>query len=342
MAFKIVFLEEFGQAFVPKRFIPYLREYLLKAGISNVPYKIFGALFYLTAVITGSLYIFFIYPFLLQYNQLILLVTSAVIWSMMQLSLAAVFILVIYFYIDIRIYKRTKKMEDLLPDFLQVVSSNLKGGMSFENALWGAIKPRFSILANEMAEISKKVMTGHDVSTALSELSKKYNSPMLRRSIDLMISELESGGQISDLIDKIVDNFKETKSLKADISASAVAYTMFIGAIVIFIAPLLFALSFHLLIIILNFVARLSAQTSKVESIPISFTDVAVDPATFKIFSVVALLIISFFSSLIVSIVEKGNIKGGLKFIPIFMAGSVAFYFVFLKVLTIVFKGLTI
>ena len=78
----------------------------------------------------------------------------------------------------------------MLPDFLQAVASNLKGGLSFENSLLAAIKPRFSILANEMAEVSKKLMTGYDVSTALSELGQKYNSPMLRRSIDLMITEL--------------------------------------------------------------------------------------------------------------------------------------------------------
>ena len=58
MAFKIIFLEEFGKAFVPKRVIPYLREYLLKAGINEVPYRFFGALFYLSAIITGFIYIF--------------------------------------------------------------------------------------------------------------------------------------------------------------------------------------------------------------------------------------------------------------------------------------------
>ena len=62
MEFKIIFLEEFGKAFVPRIVIPYLREYLLKAGIKEVPYKFFGALFYLSAVITGIIYIFFIFP----------------------------------------------------------------------------------------------------------------------------------------------------------------------------------------------------------------------------------------------------------------------------------------
>ena len=340
MTLKIIFLEEFGKAFVPKRAIPTLRTFLLKAGIPKVPYRFFGALFYLTAIITGVIYILYIYPFLRQYSQLVLLAASTISWFVFQTSLAFFFILLVYFYVDLQIYLRTKKMEEILPDFLQVVSSNLKGSMSFENALMGAIKPRFSILANEMAEVSKKVMTGHDVSKALSELGQKYDSPMLRRSIDLMISELESGGKITELIDSIVKNTKETKALKEEISASAISYIIFIAAIVIVISPLLFSLSFNLLTIMLNFVTRLASASTA--ALPFGVSTVIVDPDNFRYFSMSAITIISFFSSLIVSIVEKGNVKSGLKYIPIFLIGSLVLYFVFMEVLGFIFSGIVV
>ena len=346
MELKIIFLEEFGKAFVPKAAIPYLRTYLLKAGIANVPYKFFGALFYLTALITGAIYIFFVYPLLLSYSQLILLGASAASWFAIQISFAAFFILLIYFYIDLMIYLRTKKMEDLLPDFLQVVSSNLKGGMSFESAILGAIKPRFSILANEMAEVAKKVMTGHEIGTALSELGKKYNSPMLRRTIDLMVTELESGGEIASMIDGIVKNIKKTKELKEEISTSVIAYIIFIAAIVVVIAPLLFALSFHLLNIILSFVTRLGGVSgsagSAIGGLTISVGKFTTNPSDFKYFSLAALAVIAFFSSMIVSIVEKGNIKGGLKYIPIFLIGSLIMYFILIKLLGFIFGGISV
>ena len=346
MELKIIFLEEFGKAFVPKAAIPYLRTYLLKAGIANVPYKFFGALFYLTAAITGIIYVFFVYPLLLRYSQLILLGASAASWFAIQISFAAFFILLIYFCVDLMIYIRTKKMEDLLPDFLQVVSSNLKGGASFENAILGAIKPRFSILANEMAEVAKKVMTGHDIGTALSELGKKYNSPMLRRTIDLMVTELEGGGEIASMIDGIVKNIKETKELKEEISASVIAYIIFIASIVIVIAPLLFALSFHLLNIILSFVTKLGGASvsagSAMGGLAISVGKSTTNPSDFKYFSIAALAVISFFSSMIVSIVEKGNIKGGLKYIPIFLIGSLIIYFILIELLGFIFGGISL
>lgn len=342
MPVKILFLEEFGKAFVPKKAVPYLREYLLKAGITKVPYKFFGGLFYLSALITASIYLPFVYHFISgQFANPILLFVSAFLgWFIIQIFFAFFFILLVYFYIDLKIYSRTRKMEDLLPDFLQLVSSNLKGGMPFERALWAAIKPRFTILANEMSEASKKAMTGYDVDAALIEFSNKYNSPTLKRSMELIIGELESGGNIADIIDKVVANLKKTRALKEDMAASAVTYIIFIGAIVILIAPILFALSFHLLMVVIGFASTLSGTAANVGALPMPISGTSIDPADFKIFSALALSVIAIFSSMIVSIVEKGSIKSGLKYIPIFLIGSLSFYFIFMRILSSVFSGL--
>ena len=54
-------------------------------------------------------------------------------------------------------------------------------------------------------------LDGSVLPQTIIELAEKYNSPMLRRSIDLTISELKVGGNIANLIDKIVANLKKTK-----------------------------------------------------------------------------------------------------------------------------------
>ena len=329
MAFKIIFLEEFGKAFVPNTAIPHLRKYMLKAGYSEVPYKFFGLLFYVSAMCTALLFVTTIYPYLKKFTLLKIYSYSFLGWFLVQFSFAITFILLIYFYLDLKIYHRTKKMEEQLTDFLQVVSANLKGGMTFERALWAAIKPRFNVLGPDMARVSKKVMTGYEVGKALAELADKYNSPMLRRTVDLMISEVESGGNVAKIIDRIVDNLKETKALKDEMSGAAIAYVMFISLIVVVISPLLFALSSHLLTIIVSFIGKLAATTRGGETLPLSFSEVNVNPRDFKIFSITTIAVISFFSSMIVSIVEKGDIKGGVKYIPLFMGGSMLLYFLF-------------
>ena len=339
MAFKIIFLEEFGKAFVPKRIIPNLRKYMLKAGFNEVPYKLFGMLFYVSAFITTIIFVSFIFPYLKRFSFFETYIYSFLGWFVVQLFFVTLFILFIYFYLDLRIFFRTKKMEDQLPDFLQIVSANLKGGLTFERALWAAIKPRFDILGSEMAKASKKVMTGYEVGKALTELSDKYDSLMLRRTVDLMISELESGGNVADLIDRLVDNLKETKSLKDEMSASALAYVIFISVITILISPFLFALSFHLLKILLSFIDKLSLATQTARSLPFSFSKAQVDVNDFRKFSIITLFVISFFSSLIVAIVEKGEIKRGVKYIPIYTIGSIGLYFIFIKMIGLIFGG---
>ncbi|MBI2558933.1 type II secretion system F family protein [Candidatus Woesearchaeota archaeon] len=340
MAFRIIFLEEFGKAFVPKRVIPNLRKYLLKAGFNEVPYRFFGMLFYISVVITGLVFFFFVYPYITNLSLLVKFVYTFLFWAVGLLSFATLFILLTYFYLDLKIYQRTRRMEEQLPDFLQILAANLKGGMTFETALWSAIKPRFDVLGSEMAKASKKVMTGYEISKALSELTEKYDSLMLRRTVDLIISEVESGGNVSNLIDRLVANIKETKELKDEMSAAAVAYVIFISVIVIAISPLLFALSYHLLSLIVGFMGQLAVATQRVSNLPFSFSNVGMDPADFRTFSLVAIFVISLFSSLIVSIVEKGDVKGGVKYIPIYIFGSGALYFLFLKVLGMVFGGI--
>lgn len=340
MTFKIIFLEEFGKAFVPKRIAPNLRKYLLKAGFNEVPYKFFGLLFYISALITTMIYLLYLYPYFKKLSFFEIYAYSFLGWFAVQLFFATLFILIVYFYLDLKIFYRTKRMEEELPDFLQVLSSNLKGGMTFEKALWMAVKPRFGVLGSEMTKASKKVMTGYEVSKALLELAEKYNSLMLSRTVDLMISEIESGGNIAALLDRIVENLKEVKELKDEMSASAIAYIIFISVIVIVISPLLFALSFHLLNLILKFVGQLASATQRASMMSFVFSKVNINPNEFKIFSIVSIVVISFFSSLIVSIVEKGDIKSGVKYIPIYTFGSLLMYLFLTKIIGILFSGL--
>jgi len=43
----MLYMEQFGKAFIPQKARPSLRKYLFKAGMQEVPYKFFGALFYI-------------------------------------------------------------------------------------------------------------------------------------------------------------------------------------------------------------------------------------------------------------------------------------------------------
>ena len=331
----------FGKAFIPKKLIPVIAQQFYRAGINGVPYTLFGMLFYLTLIITYFIYFPTVYTTINNYIPILFLFSTFLVWVIIPLLLSVVIMLGIYFYLDIKVFNRAKNMEEKLADYLTFVSTNLKGGMSFENSLWSAIRPEFGLLAEEMGLVSKKVMTGGDLIESLSDFAKKYPSPILRRSMNLITSEIESGGKITEIMDRVIEDLKKTRLLKQEMAASTLTYVIFISAIVIVIAPVLFALSFQLLQVMVGFMGRFAGLNIPNMAISISGEN-TIDPQNFKTFSFFAIGIISVFASMIISIINKGDIKSGLKYIPVFLTASIIAYIVAMNMLSGVFAGLVI
>ena len=337
------FLETFGKAFVPLKMRPNLRNYVLKAGISDVPYKSFGFLFYFILLISIFVYLL-IYTVLKTYALGTIIGLTMTFWIFFPTITSGFLIFCVYAFLNMRIYARTKKVERALPDYLQLVSTNLRSGMSFEKSLWLAIRPKFGILADEIGAASKKVMTGSDITDALKELSEKYNSPLLSRTLDLIISEIKSGGEIATVIDRIRINMKQTQELRAEMEASTVTFVIFITVIVLVIAPGLFALALQLMDILTGITSKLGAASSGSGGgggFGMDFSKAKeANPDHFKIFSYFAIGIITIFSSMINSIISKGDIKSGLKYIPAYFITSILVYSVAISLLARVFSGI--
>lgn len=343
MKLKILFLDEFGRAFVPERIRPHLRQYFLKAGITDVPYKLFGALFYLSLVVTYLIYFYTVYPQLQSENtnMIVFLLITFVMWFLIQAGIIILFIGGIYTYLDILIYNRTRKMEDLLDDFLSFVSENLKGGMSLDRALWEAVKPEFGVLSKEILIVSKKAATGEDVEQALREFTMKYDSSMTRRAFSLLIEGVGSGGEIAGLIDKIVDNIRETKLLKEDMIATNTTYVIFITFIVIIIAPALFALSHQLLTVLQILTGKIgSGITQSAVSLPIEFGELTLELSEFVFFARASVGVVAVCSSMILAEITRGSIKSGVKYIPLFLVASIFSFEFFTFLLDNVFGAL--
>ncbi|MFH1182601.1 MAG: type II secretion system F family protein [Candidatus Woesearchaeota archaeon] len=343
MNLKIIYLEEFGKAFVPKKMRPHLRSYFLKAAITEVPYKLFGGLFYLSLLATFFVYFYKIYPLFTEETSFVKVFLYTIgTWIVLPLGITILLALLLYFYLDLKIFNRTSKVEAVLPDFLRFVSENLKGGMSFERALWSAIRPEFGILGAEVRLAAKRVMTGSDIEDALKEITAKYHSPTLRRSLDLIIEGMKGGGRTAYIIDKIVEDLEQTAELKAEMKATNLSYIIFVSVIVLGVAPALFALSYQFLQILISISAKMSAVPQGDLSITPMLTlgKVTIDPNTFKAFSRGALGIIALFSAMLISQISNGNIKGGVRIIPFFAAITQIIYTMCMLLLGSVFGNM--
>ena len=73
----------------------------------------------------------------------------------------------------------------------------------------------------------------------------------------------------------------------------------------------------------------------------LSLDSLAIEPDAFKTFSVQAVLVITFFSSLMVSMLQKGDIKGGVKYVPMMMIAGYFMYQILMLAGSAVFGGLS-
>ncbi len=339
---KLLFLEEFGKAFVPEKIRPKLRKLLLKAGLSAIPYRLFGAAFYVIIVITLLLFFLKIYPTLqsmgvgvLGFFVFTFLSVAAVI-----AVLVVLFAIGFYSYVDMKIFNRTQKIEEVLEEFLNLLSENLKGGMGLDRALWNSIRPEFGVLSNEIKIASKKVATGEPIDQALKEFTEKYDSLMTRRSFGLILESMKSGSDVASIIDKVVDNIRETKLLKREMQAANTTYVIFIVAIVLIISPALFALSYQLLEILSDFSTRMGPSLAQTDMIPIDFSDVNIQLSDFLLFSRLCVAVVAVFASMILSLINRGNIRSSVKYIPVFIATAILVHHLLVQVLSNLFGSI--
>ncbi len=342
------FLEDVGRAFIPSKFREKLRLYMMKAGYETVPYSFFGILFFVMVLLTLIIHFIFLLPIISGFGVIGQVTVVLALWIFGLGGLIVLTMFFIWSYLNIKIYNRTKEMEFKLPDYLSLVVTNLKSGMSFDKSLWSAIRPEFGVLSQEIGMVSKRVMTGNDTTDALGEFAMRYDSPILRRSINLIVSEIESGGEIATVIERVIDNLRKTRQLKQEMAASVVSYMIFISVIVLFLAPMLFALSNMILKVIINFAGQIASTPSgglsgSGGSMFTSLSKLADNGDSlmknFKLFCYMALGVISLFAGVIVSIIEKGDIRGGIKYIPIFVTISLVVFAISLKLLDNLFSG---
>jgi len=324
-----------GKNIMPEKFRKNIKKYLEKTGKYEVPYSKYGTLFVLTILISISVFYFLFFKSINSANPVMFVLFTFLILTVTELILVVVSIFGLWIYYEFVIFNRTREIEAVLPDFLEEVSVNLRAGMSFDKALWNSIEPQFGVLEKEIQIVAKKVMSGYDTEEALKEFSKKYESTLLQESMDMIVVGLKSGGNVAELIDKIVKNVKDAYYLNKELIASVTSYVIFISVIAIVISPILFALSFNLMQVIQSLGEKMTTSSSY-GIVSISF-DNKLDPNDFILFSKIAVTIIASMSSIIIADLREGSIKAGIKYILLFLPISYIIYVVMLALFTGIF-----
>ncbi len=304
-----------------------LRFYLEKANLridpETLPKKIFNLCVIINLIISALLIYYFSTTFGITWSTIF--VSIATLWILVFIVLIFVLWALFYLTVDLKIFRRKIDIEEVLPDYLQLTASNIKAGMTIDRALWYAVRPKFGVLAKEIEIVAKETMRGEDLKTALQKFADKYDSVLLKRTISLLIEGIEAGGEIGGLLNKIAVNIQENKIMRKEMAANVTTYVIFITFATVLAAPVLFALSGVLIKVITSLGSATGAAGA---GFSISFSGSGIRFVDFKIFAIVSLIITSFFSSVIISTIKKGNAKEGFKYIPIFIISTIILFLI--------------
>lgn len=250
--------------------------------------------------------------------------------------------LAVYFFLVIRVDKKAAHVEEVLPDALQLMASNLRAGLTTERAILLASRPEFGPLQVEIDNVGKKLAIGMELSDALAGMSKKIQSKILEKTLILIKSGLESGGSLAPLLEQIAENLREQQLVKKRIRANILMYVIFIFAAVAFGSPMLFGLSSFLIQVLTKNISTIEIppEASSTINLPFTIADVSISESFVISFVITSLVSNSLFASFILGLISKGREKDGIKYIPFMLLASLSIFFLVRLVLKTMFSTL--
>jgi len=224
--------------------------------------------------------------------------------------------------------KRSKFVESILPDALQLMSANIKSGFIPSRAMLLSARKEFGPLSDGLKHAGKEMMTGRGITESLNEVNRSIKSDVLTTTMNLVTKGIRAGGQLVALFEETSIDIRRRDTIKKEVKANILMYGIFIGFAGCVGAPLLYALSSYLVATIGALGASADVPQEFQSRIPMmAFGSVGVDPGFLFMFSIAAILITTVFGGLIIGIIDSGSERAGIKYIPVMLACGLAVFF---------------
>lgn len=234
----------------------------------------------------------------------------------------------IYILLVLKADAKGRFVEGMLPDVLQLMSSNLRAGLTPDKALLLAARDEFGPFKDEINRVGKEITMGTEIDSALLKMTKRIKSKKLNKTVLLIVSGLRSGGELASLLDQTAKNLRQEEFVDQKIRSNVMMYVLFIFAAIGFGAPLLFGLSSFLVEVLTENISAIEVpQTTLAESLPLSFSNINISIKFIMQFAIISMITSSILGSLILGLISKGDEKQGLKFAPILIIISLVVFF---------------
>lgn len=218
--------------------------------------------------------------------------------------------------------------EEVLPDALQLMASNLRAGLTPDRALLVSARPEFGSLERAIRRTSKQVITGKNFPDALLELPKNIKSKSLMRTIQLISQGIRSGGKIADLLEQTADDMRTQKIIQKEVRATVLMYEIFITLAVGFGGPLLFGVSSYLTSVLTARSSEADVPSEVASTMPVApMGKITIDESFVVMYAVACITLSSVFGSLIIGLLKEDTELAGVKYIPFLLCIALSLFF---------------
>jgi pilus assembly protein TadC len=311
---------------IPKRYKDRIEEEALYAAMDEKveEYTVYGTIMGFISTLAGLLYFA---PFDLPIRIAISMIAALIVGPATP-----------YMFISIKAESRKKEIESILPDAMRLVSANIKSGHTLEKAFLLSARDEFGPLADEMRDTAMEMYGGEPVEEALKSLEDRMKSELFQETLKLLRDGIESGGDTAELLDSSADDIRNSLEIRDEIKSSIRMYTIFIMMAAVGGAPILFSISVYMARRTTNMWSDadigsmsdaggggMGGMGSQI-GFNMSFSSPSVDIALFEQFATMAIVSINLFAALIISEISNGNIKQGIKYVPVFVIISLLLF----------------
>lgn len=113
--------------------------------------------------------------------------------------------------------RRQRSFAEELPDFLLLLASGLRGGLSFNHALEAVALDGKGEAPRQMRRVLRQVQVGTLLDDALMECAERMDSEDLRWTVTALSIQREVGGNLSTILDNAAATIKSREELRREV-----------------------------------------------------------------------------------------------------------------------------
>lgn len=211
---------------------------------------------------------------------------------------------------------RIDAIDQKFPEFLRDLAESQRAGMTLTEAVVTASKGNYGLLTGEIRKMAAQIQWGVSFPDALNRFASRVNTPLIRRTVSLVIQASNAGGNTVDVLTAAAEDAREIQQIVKERKQSMSIYLM-----IIYIA---FAV-FVGVIAVLNaqFIPEVAKAVSKADGVKIGGLNFRkFDQDDFKTLFFHAAIIQGFGGGIVGGIMSGGKPVQGLRhsFILVFCA----------------------